>query len=70
MSIKVHFLHRHLDRFSDNLDELSEGQKKKFHKRDRRKLSRQMGRAYVLNYSNFDNVCWLNLHSDLYIFIS
>ena len=31
MSIKVHFLHSHLDRFPDNLGDLSEEQGERFH---------------------------------------
>ena len=31
MSIKVHFLHSHLDRFSENLDDVSDEQGEKFH---------------------------------------
>ncbi|GFX44249.1 uncharacterized protein TNCV_4376371 [Trichonephila clavipes] len=44
MSIKIHFLHSHLDRFSQNLGDFSEEQGERFHQDLRTTEERYQGR--------------------------
>ena len=48
MSIKLHYLHSHLDMFPDNLGDVSEEQGEKFHQDIKviRQVSRSLGLAY------------------------
>ena len=55
MSIKVHFLHSHLDRFAENLGALSDKQGERFHQDVKEMEERYQGRwdAVML-----DDYCW------------
>ncbi|CAH2095971.1 unnamed protein product [Euphydryas editha] len=55
MSLKVHFLHSHLDYFPDNLGDVSEEQGERFHQDIKEMEKRYQGRW---NVSMLADYCW------------
>ena len=55
MSIKVHFLHSHLDRFPENLGALSDEQGEKFHQDVKEMEERYQGRWDAVMLADY---CW------------
>ena len=66
MSIKVHYLYSHLDRFPDNLDDLSEKQGERFHQ-DLRTMEEQHWRHCDTHM--MESNCW-NIDRDYRVGIS
>jgi hypothetical protein len=60
MSVKVHYVHSHLDRFPENLGDLSKGQDKRFHQDIKTMETRYQGRWDVHMMADY---CW-NLMRD------
>ena len=56
MSIKVHFLHAHLDYFPDNLGDVSEEQRERFHQGIKEMERRYQGRWDVRMMADY---CWM-----------
>ena len=56
MSLKVHFLHSHLDYFSENLGAYSEEQEERFHWDIRTMETRYQGRLHVNMMADY---CWM-----------
>jgi len=67
MSIKVHYLHSHLDRFPENLGDFSEEQGESFHQNLKIMEDRYQGRwdAYMIAdyYWNLQSDCTNKTHS-------
>ncbi|KAK5647850.1 hypothetical protein RI129_002742 [Pyrocoelia pectoralis] len=61
MSIKVHFLHSHLDKFPDNLGNFSEEQGERFHQDIKEMEERYQGRW---DHHMMADYCW-NLQRDV-----
>ena len=61
ISIKVHFLHSHLDRFPENFGDVSDEQGKRFHQDIKTMEKRNQGRWDVKTMADY---CW-NLKRDL-----
>ena len=55
MSVKVHFLHSHLEYFSENLRALSEKQGERFHQHIKIMEKRYQGRW---NFNMIADYCW------------
>ena len=62
MSIKVHFLHSHLDRFPENLGALSDEQGERFHKDIKEMEERYQGRWNAVMLANY---CWSIKHDSV-----
>lgn len=56
MSLKVHFLHAHLDQFPENLGDVSEEQGERFHQDIKEMERRYQGRW---NVSMLADYCWM-----------
>jgi len=56
MSYKLHFLHSHIDNFSENLGDYSEKQGKRFHQDMKEVERRYQGRWNVNMMADF---CWM-----------
>ena len=56
MSLKVHFLHSHLDYFPENLGAYSEEQGERFHRDIRTMETRYQGRLHVNMMADY---CWM-----------
>ena len=53
MSLKLHFLHSHLDFFQDNLGNVSEEHDKRFHQDIQMMEKRYQGRGYEAMMGNY-----------------
>jgi len=67
MSIKLHFLYRHFDRFPENLGDLSDEQGERFHQDIIEMEVRYQGRWDVAMLADY---CWSIKHDDAFAILS